>query len=440
MSAFLLFFSGKAFLTRKIKTAGSLVALLSLNVFPFSAMSSPWLEAHDPFLRSDVTLLSDAGLLKASVNHYPLRWATIGDDLDRSYKNGSVSRANAHVRHALNSAKYLRGHRSAKAVIGNDDPISSDFGQFHHHNTGAYAAFETLKNSYAFRVSTGYAKHQGDTQWVWDNSYLALNAGKWLFSVGKLSRWWGQGWQHNLILGRVNPSAADVSVSYIDHRTELGGWSVETIAGFAQNSSFARYSASRLTLKPKSWLDLGITHQFWFDGIKVSEGDKQSALDAKVSLPAFKNVYHSLYAEAASLHHSLELGAYLYGWTGQFDALNHTWRLVLEKQQSTCAKLDATSTVLSLEGSHSDSLSSTNTYALDSSTSASLYLQMKNDHKVSVIVQDSHQGHHRYKRTRFSYQLPAIAGMVHAGVAYRQTMGKESDSSTYFWTGYEFRF
>jgi hypothetical protein len=68
-----------------------LAALSSLFFIPMPSFSSPWLEAADPFLRSDVVLLSDAGLLNSSVNHYPLRWATIGDDLSRSTYNNIYS-------------------------------------------------------------------------------------------------------------------------------------------------------------------------------------------------------------------------------------------------------------------------------------------------------------------------------------------------------------
>ena len=113
------------------KPIGYLVVFLPLSMTSFFSYTSPWLEAKDPFLRSDVTLLSDAGLLQSSVNHYPLRWASIGDNLDKShYEDESLARANAHLSYALSSAKYSRGNRSAKVVIGNETSPAGGFGQF----------------------------------------------------------------------------------------------------------------------------------------------------------------------------------------------------------------------------------------------------------------------------------------------------------------------
>lgn len=425
-----------------IKPIGCLVVFLPLGITSFSSHASPWLEAKDPFLRSDVTLLSDAGLLQSSVNHYPLRWASIGDDLDKShYDNESLARANAHVSYALNSAKYSRGNRSAKVVTGNEPSPSVGFGQFNQDEWGAYVSYEALENSFAFRVSTGYAKQHGDDQFVWDDCYLSLNAGAWLFSIGKLDKWWGQGWQHNLVLGSSSSSTTDLSASYLGKNAFLGGWSAEAIVGFADDASFERFSASRFTSKPLDWLDLGVTYQTWFDGTKIHSGDKQLAVDAKASLPSFDRLYHSIYAEIASTHDIAEAGAYLYGWTGQLDAFNQTWRLVLERQESTAAKENENAqgwTNVMYPSSH-DGISR-NTYLLDKSTSASLYLQMENDHKLSVVLQDSYQDQNRYKNTNVIYQFPAVAGMVHAGIGYSQQTGDKTENSTSVWTGYEFRF
>lgn len=417
-----------------------LAALSSLCFIPMPSFSSPWLEATDPFLRSDVVLLSDAGLLNSSVNHYPLRWATIGDDLSRStHNNIELERANAHVGYALNSAKYLRGNRAAKVILGNHDPELNSFGEFNQKKWGAYASYESLEDSFAFRVSTGYANQASESQFVWDNSYLSLNAGKWLLSFGDLNRWWGQGWQHNLILGSNSASSPDFSISYISNNDYLGGWSIESIIGFTDDSTYERHSASRFTLKPSRWLDIGITYQAWFDGANLGSGDQQSALDLKLSMPEMNGMYHSVYTELASTSETTKLGTYLYGWTGQIDLFDQTWRLVLEQQNSTKDKLDSGDSRWQRNGyssSHNNQIR--NTYTLDSGVSAALYIQLENDHKLSLVMQDSKQEQQRSRTSQISYRLPALAGMVHVGAGYSQNDERESQTS--FWTGYEFRF
>src|SRR5262245_974211 len=46
----------------------------------FTASSEPWLAPGDSALRSDVTFLADAGILRAPITTWPLPWAEIAAD------------------------------------------------------------------------------------------------------------------------------------------------------------------------------------------------------------------------------------------------------------------------------------------------------------------------------------------------------------------------
>ena len=416
-----------------------------------SVLSSPWLESHDPFLRSSLLLLSDSGGIASPVNHYPARWSLFGDDLSlnasRNQAQNDISNtsdisnialANQQLSHSLQSAKLNRGNRQFKFIYNTEERITSGYGQFNQDKWGAYASYEHLDNDFAFRFSSGYSDYNGDREVVWDDSYLSLNAGAWLFSLGNLDRWWGQGWQHNLILGSYAKSTPDISVNYIGDNSVLGVWSIETVLGKLDEAEFDYHSANRLVSKPFSIFEYGVTYQHWFDQLG-EDGEGQLALDAKLTLPHVSSLYHSVYTELASTSQLSTVGAWLVGWSGSFDIADHTARIVFESQQATPLqdKDQWQHGSRSIEYPSSNKQQYQNTYLFDDSVSAALYLQLNNDHNMSLIYQQSDIESDTIKTTQATYRLPALSGMVHVGIGYAQM---NSDNETNIWTGYEFRF
>ncbi|TKF23459.1 capsule assembly Wzi family protein [Vibrio genomosp. F6] len=426
-----------------------------------SVFSSPWLESQDPFLRSSLLLLSDSGKISSPVNHYPARWSLFGDDLANlvpqnvQHDSSSIVVANQQLKHALQSAKLNRGNRRAKLVYGNEakalgnswgsswNSASGSYGQFSRDEWGAYASYEHLDNDFAFRLSSGYSDYNGETEVVWDDSYLSLNAGSWLFSFGILDRWWGQGWQHNLILGSYAKSTPEFSVNYIggdtlDNSSLLGIWSIETVLSKLDEADFDYHSANRFVAKPFSMFEFGITYQHWFDKLG-EQGEGQFAVDGKLTLPHFSSLYHSVYTELASTSELSSVGAWLIGWSGSVEVAEHTARLVLESQQATSEqeKDQWKSGSQAIDYPSVNKQQYQNTYQLDDSVSAAIYLQLNNDHNMSVSYKKSTIDSDTIKVTQATYRLPALSGMVHFGVDYTQM---KQDNETNIWTGYEFRF
>ncbi|WP_417559384.1 capsule assembly Wzi family protein [Marinomonas sp.] len=401
------------------------------------AVASPWLEANDPFLRSSLLLLSDSGQISSPVNHYPMRWSMFGDDLTYADRNAdSVLLANQELLYTLNSARLNRGNRLFKVVNGSNPAVPSGFGQFNEDEKGVYTSVEHLGNSFSYRLTAGYSEYQDDMTLNIDNSYLAYSSGAWLWSVGNVDRWWGQGWQHNLILGSYAKAAPDVSVSYIGENNILGVWSAESILAKPAHSDYDYHSATRLVSKPFSLFEYGVTYQTWFSGVDSIQDEKQLALDAKLTLPSMASFYHSVYAEAASTSNQTELGAWLVGWTGSLPLGENIARIVLESQQSTDAH-DATPWKSGNYPSITDGVANT-TYMLDDSVSVALYLQLKNDHQIGLSYQNSTQDNEKIKTSQLTYNLPALAGMVRVGASRQQV--QNSDTKTNIWAGYEFRF
>ncbi|MFC1236648.1 capsule assembly Wzi family protein [Vibrio sp. F74] len=430
--------------------------IVYLVIFPlsFSLEASPWLEAQDPFLRSSIVLLSDAGKISSPTGHYPLRWSLFGDELatDSVYLPEFVIVEINELKYSLSSAKLNRGNRAAKFVAANEQPIISGFGAFVRDEWGSYLSYEYLDNDYAFRITSGYSRYNEENDIRWDNSYLSLNAGDWLLSIGNIDRWWGQGWQHNLVFGSYAKASPDLSVSYINQNDWLGIWTFESLLEKPNDAIFNHHSATRVVAKPSKKVTLGVTYQAWFDDANINKGDEQIALDSKLTLPGISLfdsafLYHSVYVELASTAYLSEVGAWLVGWTGSFNVGLHTVRVVLESQHTTdqhsTSYWQASNANVGIgvyPGSYKEA--SVNTYEMDESYSVAFYLQLRNDHKISFSYQKSEIEQQERSFTQTNYRLPAFAGMLHAGLSYSQLKAETSpkENQTTFWTGYEFRF
>jgi hypothetical protein len=411
-----------------------LIFLLS----PIYSTASPWLESDDPFIRADLQLLADAGAVSAPTSHYPLRWSLLGDELNHTHDKAELAKAGRHIEHALSNARYQRGNLRAKAFYADNVPLYQGYGQFTSEEWGGYTSYDHLEDDFAFRVSSGYSKYGGDEDFKWNDSYLALNAGSWLLTVGSLERWWGQGWQHNLIIGSSAQPTPELSISYMGDNTLLGNWSAEALIGLDDKPSY--HNALRLVAKPAKVWELGVTYQTWADDMASNGDDSQLAVDSKLALPEVAGIYHAIYTELASSSNGSELGAWLAGWSGQFDIAEQTLRIVLEKQKQTnnesAAEWDKGQYPHYGDGAYR------NTYLRDNSYSAAAYLQLENDHKLALIYQKADittvsANKQATNSTQITYRLPALAGMVHLGASYSQT-GDSNEKN--LWTGYEFRF
>ena len=277
---------------------------LLLLLFPLWVNASPWLETNDPFVRADLQLLADAGIIAAPINHYPLRWSTFGDDVRHNSSDSTASLAQTHINYMLMSAQVQRGKKYSKAVIGNSPSSSTGFGQTNKDEWGFYAGYENMFDDFSFRINSGYSKHSTDSgseeEFVWNDSYLALNAGQFLFTVGAIDRWWGPSWQHNLSFANYGQSNPSISINYLGDKLPLVGyWSAETVVEFLE-TDFDYLSSTRLMIKPLSFLELGATYQ-----LTEKNDDKKSlnqyGIDGRLSLPRILSLYHGLFASLQSL-------------------------------------------------------------------------------------------------------------------------------------------
>ncbi len=103
-----------------------------------------------------------------------------------------------------------------------------------------------------------------------DGSYLGLNVGNFMVSVGYMERWWGPGWEGSLILStnaRPIPTLT-LERNYTDPFNSrwlswIGPWRASIALGRAEKNGVAvpdvRFLAARVNFKPRPWLEIALS-------------------------------------------------------------------------------------------------------------------------------------------------------------------------------------
>lgn len=365
--------------------------LYALGILPFLTVSfnyaeaKPWLDTGDMKLRHELQMLSDAGVLDVPLTTWPL--AT--KDIHRSLKNASVVATSQpkllavieNVNKRLvdedygSSFKLKAEGRTKKLLIrdfsgeGREDASVSYDGQW-----GSSVVDLRLKASIVNK-----SNHPSDKTFRLDESYVASSFGKWKFTVGKQSRWWGPGWDGSLILSnnaRPIPSLSleNVSSEASDNKflSWLGPNKLHMFIGQLESDRGvpnAKLIGTRFTFKPIKSLEVGLHRTIQWGGegqdesfsnliktiasVRVDNqdgtlgtvnGNQIAGLDVRWNLPISSNNNYSLYSQYIGedrVDGSLLLGdeTFLLGGSisGFSSNLKGSWRTYLEATDTSAA-------------------------------------------------------------------------------------------------------
>jgi hypothetical protein len=254
----------------------TVLALLLLCGAPVRA-AGLYLPAGDGALRSDLTLLIDAGVLDLSAMAWPLPRA----DLERALAGARIEE---------DSPLQTVLERVRRAAVGpGSGTVSMRFVAGH---PGLLRDFETAGRQDG---SATLAAAFGGTRWSttlvvagvtdpadhhalrFDGSELTLRAGNWLLGVNALDRWWGPGQQGSLIL---SSNARPLPALMLDRATALapewrilrwvGPWRFTALAGQAEGSrqdvSRPYFMGMRFEMRPTPWMDFAAQRTALFCG------------------------------------------------------------------------------------------------------------------------------------------------------------------------------
>lgn len=250
--------------------------------------AAPWLSPGDSGLRSDITTLADAGVLRAPITTWPFPWGDILVDLrnvNAAELNGPAllalerirARARAETRINTISARVRtsvvekpRTIRTFEDTPRADAELAGSISW-----TGERVAFN-LQATYVSLESS--ASPSDDTELRLDGSFAGVALGNWMLLAGYPERWWGPGWDGSLILStnaRPTPQIAISRNSAEAFETRwlrwMGPWSLTAYMGQLDDERIvndALLFGMRLAFKPLPGLELGFsrTAQWCGDG------------------------------------------------------------------------------------------------------------------------------------------------------------------------------
>lgn len=184
------------------KSIGARVCFLFTLLASFSAVSAPWVDVSDVYLRADIQALADAGVITVPVNTYPLMWAGIGADLGKaepSRLTPDLAKAFSRVNYYYRNAVENRGNTRIKAAAATDAARFQHFGSDYREQGDLQVSHEYMGDRFAFKVAASAHYDAADEEdFRLDDSYMAMIWGNWIFTAGAIEQWWGPGFDSAL--------------------------------------------------------------------------------------------------------------------------------------------------------------------------------------------------------------------------------------------------
>ena len=254
--------------------------------------ASPWVETDDVYLRSDLQLLADAGVITVPVNTFPLPWREISQQIKKSQLSEldkSAKQAYLHVLYKVKASEKGHGKRFLRLKAAAKE-MPSSFGYDNDVEWGTFSNVEIEESRFSMRVSANYAQYhdKDDAQFNLDNSYFAVTTGKTNFFINVQPQWWSPSWLQSISAEqRVHPAYELGLERTFLNLPVLGSAYFKAGVNQLRSSDDWKYSwRSRLSLRPADALELSLSY---FDFRKEQNSNTQDSyhqlsVDGRVSL------------------------------------------------------------------------------------------------------------------------------------------------------------
>lgn len=326
--------------------------LLIVNCFALScfALSEPWIDTSDIYLKAHIQLLADTGFITVPVTTYPLIWSDIIRDLHNINQSELTTNQQNAYHYIKHQSKLARKNQTRiKVHIGIDDKRFVSFGEMVGDKNSISVHSSMMVGNFAAKIAPSYTSNPIDSDKNrLDESYLAAFLGNWVVAYGRQNRWYGPTWDTSLSLSNNARPITALSLSrksaeaFIVPFTEFDiPWTMTTFMGQMDDERTIEDTllwGFRLNVKPFKNLELGITRlaqwggngqkqgfsSFWniligrtncgVDGV-VCEGkndtpNQQAGYDFRYSFSLF-NVPMSLYGQNFAEDGNADSGSYL---------------------------------------------------------------------------------------------------------------------------------
>lgn len=245
--------------------------------------ATPWIEPTDVFLRQDLQVLADAGLLNTPLNTFPLAWAAVEKDLinvKRAQISDKLKLAYDRVQHSLDIAKNNDFRHRVKGGYSSSNPVAFGFTD-RPRTAGAWleASTEYTGKRLAGKVNITRSRDNDplDEDAIrFDGSYLSFVYANWAITAGWQDRWWGPGNDTGLILTNNARPIPAISLSRVNSEgfktpwlSWIGDWTFTTFVGRFEDNRFtdnALLWGMRANFRPFKNLEIGISRSIQLGG------------------------------------------------------------------------------------------------------------------------------------------------------------------------------
>jgi hypothetical protein len=183
--------------------AGSLAAMLCFFAAPSAAdpavVDAGWFESGDVVLRSDLTLLNDAEVIRLPVNYWPIPRAAVVYAMSKAKthfaSNVAVQVALARVQARLTPVENAprRGFSFDSSLTAGEPALLRDFDSLGRDSAElrGRATYATGGRAEFSLNATAVADPQDGDEFRLDGSHATVQWGNWLLSANMLDRFWG---------------------------------------------------------------------------------------------------------------------------------------------------------------------------------------------------------------------------------------------------------
>ena len=228
--------------------------------------------------RHDIQLLADSGIIDAPINGWPIFLSDINLNRNTVLKNNHKLASSLERIFPENES-----HDDIKTSLGFSASNDTD-------RIRGYSSRPRKEEELSWRLSTAKGRfyfdlrakvdksHIGTNRARPTGSYIGMALGNWFLSLNATSKWWGPGWDGNLILSNNIRGIHSISLNRRVAKPFnnlwlkwLGPWTTQALYGKLEknrNIEYSHFFGWRIGFKPLDNLEIGLSRTAQFCGKK----------------------------------------------------------------------------------------------------------------------------------------------------------------------------
>lgn len=249
---------------------GLLVVIFSYLSYPL--MAEPWIDTRDAYLRADIEMLADIGIITVPISTYPLAWAGIIKNIDQV----NISQVPAEykdiywrVKRAGKEAISHKANRELRVSASNSEQAFRSFGDSRREQGELSGRNYQLTKNFAWNIEVTQVYDPRDNEKTrYDGSYIAGIYDNWILAAGAIEKWWGPSWDSsNILSNNARPPLGVMLQRNYSEASKLpllewiGAWTFNVFAAKLDDERFlddAQLTGVAFNFKPHDSVEIGL--------------------------------------------------------------------------------------------------------------------------------------------------------------------------------------